>query len=601
MLCNLYFPSLVYIIILENIFKKINMSNDVNGQPNDVGKEKNMAKCTIGIDFGTLSARAALVNVDTGNVIATASQNYEHAVIDDRLSTGQQLKTDWALQVPNDYKEAMIHSVKAVLTESQVDPEDVIAIGTDFTACTILPIYEDGTPLHEDEQFYDRPHAYAKLWKHHAAERYADKLTSMAEESGETFLKRYGGKISSEWELPKVWQIMEEDPEVYERADHIVEAGDWISFLLTGQLTKSSCGAGYKGTWHAEEGYPDQEFLNSLHPLFADYVTDKMNFPVYNPGEVCGYLTEEMANTLGLKAGIPVSPFVIDAMASFPATGITGAGQMQAAIGTSTCQIVLADQENYVPGITGVVYGGVYPNIYAYETGQAAVGDIFAWFVDNLFPQEYVIKAKDIDMSPHAYLNSLASQLQVGESGLVALDWWNGNRSILSNYDLSGLLVGMTLATTPEEIYRALIEATAYGTRVLIENHKDHGVDIHEYIAAGGISTKSPLAMQIYADVLNMPISVADVPEGAAVGSAIYAAAAAGEELGGYASIYEAAEKMGKVKKHAFKPIPEHVDVYEKLYREYLTLHDYFGRSENNTMINLKNIRINALENKTSL
>lgn len=555
-----------------------------------------MEKYTIGIDFGTLSARAVLVKVSDGEVVASASSAYAHGVMDQTLPDGTPLKTDWALQYAQDYYDSMVHVVKEVMAQSQIKPENVIGIGSDFTACTILPIYKDGTPLHEDERFKQEPNAYVKLWKHHAAEPLADKLTLMAEEQNMSFLDRYGGKISSEWQLPKVWQIMEEAPEVYDACDYIVEAADWISYKLTGVLTKNSCCAGYKGNWHYEEGYPSKEFLCSLNPKFENYVSSKLDYPIVNPGESCGELTKEMAEKMNLVEGIPVSAAIIDSMASFPATGITTAGQMQAAIGTSTCQIILSEEENAVPGITGVVYGGVYPGIYAYETGQAAVGDIFAWFVDQLCSEEYAQKAKDLGLNKHTYLNQLAEQLEAGENGLIALDWWNGNRSILSNYDLTGLLVGLTLATKPEEIYRALLEATAFGTRVLVENHRKHGVEVKEYIAAGGISVKSPLTMQIYADVLNMPVSVADVNEGGAVGSACYAASAAGKERGGYDSIYEAAQKMGKMRKHAFKPIPENVQVYEAMYQEYVKLHDYFGRGENNVMLRLKTMRKEILE-----
>lgn len=555
-----------------------------------------MEKYTIGIDFGTLSARAVLVKVGNGEVVSSASCNYAHGVMDQHLPDGTPLMTDWALQHAQDYFDSMVSVVKTVMQESGVNPENVIGIGSDFTACTILPIYKDGTPLHMDEKFNNEPNAYVKLWKHHAAEPLADKLTAMAKEQNMPFLDRYGGKISSEWQLPKVWQIIEEAPQVYDACDYIVEGADWISFKLTGVLTKNSCCAGYKGNWHYEEGYPSKAFLCSLNPKFENYVSDKLDYPIVNPGECCGLLTKEMADQMNLVEGIPVSASIIDAMASFPATGITTAGQMQAAIGTSTCQIVLSEKENAVPGITGVVYGGVYPGIYAYETGQAAVGDIFAWFVDNLLSDDYVKQAEALGINKHTYLNQLAEKLEPGQNGLIALDWWNGNRSILSNYDLTGLIVGMTLATKPEEIYRALLESTAYGTRVLIENHRNHGVEINEYIAAGGISVKSPLTMQIYADVLNMPISIADVNEGGALGSACYAAAAAGKDRGGYDSIYDAAQNMGKMRKHAFKPMPENVQAYDKLYREYVKLHDYFGRGGNDVMIELKKIRREILE-----
>lgn len=550
-----------------------------------------MNKYTLGIDYGSLSGRTVLVRVDTGEVIAESTLDYPHAVMDTALPDGTPLGQDWALQDPQDYLDVLYTTIPAVLKESGVDPADIIGVGTDFTACTVLPVKADGTPLCFLPEFRSVPNAYVKLWKHHAAQKYATKLNEIAQARGETFLQRYGGKISSEWEIPKTWQILDETPEVYAAADHIVEGGDWIVWQLTGVLGKNTCAAGYKGTWSAKDGYPSEDFFKALDPRLSNYVSEKMNFPIAELGKAVGGVTEEMAARTGLKAGTPVSSSVIDAHVAMPSAGITGPGQLLAIMGTSTCDILLSDKECLVPGMCGVVDGGVYPGYYAYEAGQSCVGDHFAWFVDRCCPASYKEEADRQGKNLHVYLTELAEKLQPGESGLVALDWWNGNRSVLVDYDLTGLIVGMTLSTRPEEIYRALIEATAYGTRMIVENFVKNGVPVTKFVATGGISQKNAMAMQIYADVLNMPVYIADGKQGGALGAACFAAAAAGKAAGGYDSVADAAAVMGKQKDSFYTPIAENVVVYETLYQEYSALHDYFGRGGSNVMKRLKAMR----------
>ena len=550
-----------------------------------------MSKYTIGIDYGSLSGRAVLVRCDTGEVVAESTMDYPHAVMDTALSDGTPLGQDWALQDPQDYLDVLCTVVPAVLRESGVAAEDVIGVGTDFTACTVLPVKADGTPLCFLPQFRSTPNAYVKLWKHHAAEKYAARVTEIAAQRGESFLQRYGGKISSEWEIPKIWQILDESPEVYEAADHIVEGGDWIVWQLTGVLRKNTCAAGYKGTWSASEGYPSEDFFKALDPRLSNYVSEKLNFPAAALGSAVGGVTEEMARRTGLRPGTPVSASIIDAHVAMPSAGITGPGQLLAIMGTSTCDILLSEEERMVPGMCGVVDGGVYPGYYAYEAGQSCVGDHFAWFVDRCCPAAYQEEADRQGKNLHVYLTELAETLQPGESGLIALDWWNGNRSVLTDYDLTGLIVGMTLTTRPEEIYRALIEATAYGTRMIVENFVRHGVPVTKFVATGGISQKNAMAMQIYADVLNMPVHIADGKQGGALGAACFAAVAAGKAAGGYDSITEAAAVMGRQRDTFYSPIPEHAAVYETLYREYSALHDYFGRGGSDVMKRLKAIR----------
>jgi len=550
-----------------------------------------MSKYTIGVDYGSLSGRAVLVETSTGKEIASAVYEYPHAVMDKTLPDGTPLGHDWALQHPQDYIDVLAKTIPEILKKSGVNPADVIGIGTDFTACTVLPVKKDGTPLCFLDEYKSNPHAYVKLWKHHAAQDKANKLNEIADKRGEAWLKNYGGKISSEWAIPKIWQVLDEAPEIYNAMDRWIEAADWIIWQLTGVETRNSCTAGYKAIWNKKTGYPSKEFFKALDPRLENVVEEKLGTVIVPLGDKAGELTEEMAKLTGLKAGTPVAVGNVDAHVCVPAVGIDGPGKMLAIMGTSTCHIMMGTEEHQVPGMCGVVEDGVMPGYFGYEAGQSCVGDHFAWFVENCCPASYFEDAKAKGMNIHKYLREKAQKLKVGQSGLVALDWWNGNRSVLVDVDLTGMILGMTLQTTPEEIYRALIEATAFGTRMIIENYREHGVPVEEFFASGGISQKDPLMMQIYSDVLNMPIKIAGSEQGPALGSAIFASVAAGKAAGGYDDVFEAARVMGNVKDVVYTPIPENVKVYDKLFAEYRKLHDYFGRGANDVMKRLKEIK----------
>lgn len=550
-----------------------------------------MPKYTIGVDFGTLSGRALLVNVETGEELGDATLEYPHGVMDETLPDGTKLAPDWALQHPSDYLEVFAATIPAVLQKSGVSSEDVIGVGIDFTACTMLPVKADGTPLCLIDRYKSDPNAYIKLWKHHAAQDKANKLNQIAEEMNQDWLARYGGKISSEWMFPKIWQVLDEAPYIYEEADYFLEAADWVIWQLTGVQTKNSCTAGYKAMWHKQKGYPDKAFFKALDPRLENVVEDKLNCPVTPLGSKAGEITENASKLTGLKPGTAVAVANVDAHVTVPAVKIDGPGKMLAIMGTSTCHILLSDEEHTVPGMCGVVEDGVCPGFYGYEAGQSCVGDHFAWFVENCVSAEYYEAAKAEGLSIHQYLTKKAEQLKVGQSGLVALDWWNGNRSVLVDVDLTGMILGMTLQTKPEEIYRALIEATAYGTRKIIETFRANGVAVNEFYASGGISLKNPMAMQIYADIIQIPIKIGGTTQGPALGSAIFGAVAAGTEKGGYDDVFKAGSVMGKLRDTIYTPIPENAQVYDSLYTEYSKLHDYFGRGENDVMKRLKEIK----------
>ena len=547
-----------------------------------------MSQYTIGIDYGTLSGRAVVVRVADGAELGSASFDYPHGVIESNLPNSQtRLPPEWALQHPQDYLEVLKQAVPAALKASGVDKNEVIGIGIDFTSCTILPVKTDGTPLCFLPEFASHPHAYVKLWKHHAAQPQANRINAIALERNEPWLKRYGGKISSEWMFAKALQILEEAPEIYAAADKMLEAADWLVWQLSGIETRNTCTAGYKAIY--QNGYPSADYLAALNPDFADFPS-KLGSSLAPLGARAGGLIPEVAAFMGLPAGIAVAVANVDAHVTTAAAKALQAGQMTLIMGTSTCHIMNGTTLEEVPGMCGVVDGGVSPGLFGYEAGQSGVGDIFGWFVKNAVPQSYHQQAQTENSSVHTVLEAIAAKQQPGEHGLVALDWWNGNRSTLVDTELSGLMLGMTLATRAPDMYRALLESTAYGTRAIIEAFEQAGVPVTELVMAGGL-TKNKLLMQIYADVTGRDLSLATSSQGPALGSAIHAAVAAGA----YPNIYEAAAQMGKVHKAAYKPKPANTKIYDALYQEYKTLYDTFGRGANDAMKRLKKIRNTAL------
>lgn len=553
-----------------------------------------MHKYSIGVDFGTLSGRAVLVDTTTGEEIAVAVHDYSHGVMDEKLPDGTPLGVDWALQHPQDYLDVFRITIPEVMKKASVSPDQIVGVGIDFTACTILPVKSDGIPLCFIDEYKNRPNAWVKLWKHHAAQEEANRLNAIAAERGEKFLSRYGGKISSEWMMPKIWQTLNEDPEIYDAADRFIEAADWVVWQLTGRETRNTCSVGYKAIWHKHDGYPRNDFFRSLDPKMEMLVDAKLSRTLLPVGARAGSITSSSARLTGLKEGTAVAVANVDAHVSVPAVGITSPGKMLVIIGTSTCHMLLGDAEKEVPGMCGVVEDGIIEGFFGYEAGQSCVGDHFQWFVENCTPADYRAEADARGLDIHTLLTEKAERLRPGESGLIALDWWNGNRSVLVDVDLTGIILGMSLTTRPEEIYRALIEATAYGTRMIIDTFEESGVPVDELYAAGGIAEKNPFVMQIYADVINREIMISGSSQAPALGSAMFGAVAAGRAAGGFDTIREAADIMAKVKEHTYKPVAENARAYDRLFKEYRILHDYFGRGTNEVMKRLKQIKKEA-------
>jgi L-ribulokinase len=543
----------------------------------------------VGVDYGTLSGRALVVRVDDGVEVGTAVHPYWHGVIDEKLPvTGMNLPPDWALQDPEDWLDVLRTAVPAAIADAGIDPADVIGIATDFTACTVLPTLPDGTPLCRAPGYEGHPHAYPKLWKHHAAQPQADRINALAHERDEPWIGRYGGRISSEWEFAKGLQLLEEAPEVYAATARWIEAADWIIWQLSGHESRNRCTAGYKGIFQDGQ-WPSREYLAALNPDFADFVVDKIEYPLSALGERAGGLTAQAAEWTGLRAGIAVAVGNVDAHVTAPAAKAIDNGQLLAVMGTSTCHVMNGPALAEVPGMCGVVDGGIVAGRYGYEAGQSGVGDIFGWFVETQLPPAYYETATRRGISPHTYLSNLAGAQKVGAHGLLALDWHNGNRSVLVDHELSGVLIGATLATRPEDVYRALVEATAFGTKVIIDAFEAAGVPVDELVVAGGL-LKNPFVMQIYADVTGRPLSVIGSDQGPALGSAIHAAVAAGA----YPDVPSAAAVMGRCQRSVYKPDAERNKAYDALYAEYRTLHDYFGRGTNDVLHRLRRIRNEA-------
>ena len=558
--------------------------------------ETSKRQYSIGIDFGTLSARGILYNAEDGTALFSSTYLYDHAVMSDCLPDGTVLPPDYALQDPNDYLMATESVLTDIAVHSGADMAAVKGIGIDFTSCTVLPVTKDGVPLCTLPGFESEKHAYVKLWKHHSAQKYAKEINDAVALNNWTWLQHCSGKVSAEWMLPKLLEIYRECPAVRQKMGFFLEAGDWITWRLTGRLTRNSAAAGFVGTYNCETGYPPLSDLDAIQKGFGDFAYEKAFGDVFAPGAVAGLLRQDVAEKVHLPQGIPVAVSHMDSQAGMLALKDYHAGTTLAIIGTSTVFLVLSDCMLSIPGVSSVVRDGIVPGYYGYSAGQSCVGDIFEWASNVCLPENYAKEAREKNISVQELLTRKASRLKPGESGLIALDWHNGNRSVLLDMDLSGLIMGLTLQTSPEEIYRAMIEATAFGARTIIERFREYGIDIPELHVTGGIPQKNKLLLQIYADVLNLPVLIANSQNGPARGAAVLGAVAGGI----YSTVSEASKHLGCDSIGPIMPAPENVNVYNSLYQEYKKLHDYFG-IEDLVMHRLKTLRSSIWTERSNL
>lgn len=532
-----------------------------------------MGKYVMGLDFGTLSARALLIDLVTGAELAEAEFVYPHGVMGQEAFPDFPIGKEAALQDPRDYLDALSAITHTVLERAGISGEDVLGLGIDFTAATILAVDSNGTPLCFREEYRNNPHAYAKLWKHHGAQQEAKEMTEIALTRREPWLASFGGKISSEWSFPKIWETLRKAPEVYRDAARFIEAGDWIAWMITGKEKRNSCCAGFKMQWSRKTGYPSNDFFAAVDPRMGNLIGTKIPEEVIPTGSKAGEVSAAGSQLTGLKPGTAVAAPIIDAHAGIPGAGLVTPGKMMQIIGTSAVTTVLDPLERKIPGICGCVSDGIIPGYHAYESGQSAVGDIFGWFIENCVPQGYASEAQKRGISIFQLLNEKAAEQKIGEHHLVILDWWNGNRTPYVDYDLSGMILGLTLKTKPEDIYRALIEATAFGCRVIMENYMSHGITINEICAAGGICRRNPFLMQLYADILGKEIRVCASSQATARGSAVFA----GFACGYYDSIEASAAVLADKCEVCYTPNPESTRQYLPLYEAYLELSRYFS------------------------
>ena len=529
----------------------------------------------IGVDFGTLSARAVVARLSDGHVLSAASMDYPHAVMNRSLPSGRPLHRGWALQHPDDYMQALLHTVPEAVKSADVDGDEIAAIGVDFTCTTSLPTLADGTPLCTLPAFADEPNAYVKLWKHHA-ERQAAHILAVAQATHQPWLETNGGRVSSEWLLPKLLQIKEEAPALYQATDLYLEAGDWMVWQLCGRLCRSTSFSAYKNFYL--NGYPCEDFFRAIDPAFAHLPSTLLRGDPLPLTVRAGGLREEMARALSLPAGIPVAPAITDAHTGVLSAGLCENGDMLAILGTSACFLLQETCDRPVVGLAGKAMDGIVPGLISYEANQS-MGENFAWYIHNACPVSCAEEARTRGISLHQLMNEKAAPLPPGGNGLIALDWFGGNRCILGDSRLTGMILGLTTQTQPEAIYRALLESTAYAMRTIVDNFANQGVPVRRIVTMGGIAAKSPLLLQIISDVLGRDIAVSAATEGAALGAAIQAAACSDA----FTDLHAAVRAMGQPIAAVYHP-GENQARYEALYRHYQTLHDYFGRERPDIM-----------------
>ncbi|MDD6348009.1 MAG: ribulokinase [Lachnospiraceae bacterium] len=559
-----------------------------------------MRKIVLGFDFGTLSCRGVAVDLQSGVRVAQSQCDYAHGVIAGCLPDGgPDLPDSWFLQDPDDWMNSLTAVCRDMLTQGGIMPEEVTALGIDFTSCTLVPIKADGTPLCTLEAYRRRPHAWPKLWKHHGAQKQADRIEALAREETDWLSSHFGNSVSSEWAYPKMMQVAEEAPDIYEAADYFIEAVDYIPMVLTGRILRNNGVLGVNAFYIEGRGYPDETFAAKLNPLMRHVAEDKLAGEIGRVGDAVGCVRPEMAVRLGITDKVVVSVGNSDGAVAGCGVGANESGTMMLVMGTSTCHQFMYRDFHSFDGLCSIAADGMVPGLYGYESGQSATGDIFAWYVDSMAPESVTKAAAEAGLSPLEYLGREAEKLLPGECGLMGLDWLNGNRSILSNYDLSGCLLGLTLNTSPVEIYRALVEANIYGSRRILDNYEENGITISTIFGVGGIAVKCPWIMQMCADVFNKPVRVPLHDNVPALGSAATAAVAlfkSGDE-DGCDGFGEAASRLIPGEAVVYEPDPFKAALYRPVYELYRTLHDLFG-VENSLMKELRALKHNAVSMK---
>jgi L-ribulokinase len=548
-----------------------------------------MSDYVLGFDYGTNSCRMVCVDSADGTILFQCVKEYPSGVIEGVFPiTGKALPNTWALQDPDDYLTVQRDLVRSLLDETGVAPGQIRAIGLDFTNCTMMPVNKNGDVLCQDPRFRGDPHSWVKLWKHHAAEKYARKIYQLARDRKEPWLKRYGNMVSAEWLFPKILQIFYEDRSIYDAADTFIEAVDWVVNRMTKGFSRSSATLGVNAFWSPDDGFPDNAFFSALDSELGATIGAKLGGAVLPVGSPAGHLSREFAAYIGLEENTVVSIGHGDSEVTACGLGITEPYKMIMVMGTSLCYQYMNPKFEPFPGLSAVVRDGMIPGYYAYEAGQSAVGDIYDWFIQTCMPDKYFEEAKEKNISIYQLMNEKAADIPAGETGLLALDWFNGSRSLLMNYDLTGMILGLTIRTKPEEIYKALMESTAFGARRIIEAFTDNGLKIDEMIATGGLALKAPYVVQTFADIIGKSICVPSSSDAGALGSAVCAAVALDSVERGVMDFAETAKRLVKQKINIYRPAVSSRGIYDNLYSIYKTLYSSMGEVSDSAMQRLR-------------
>lgn len=545
-----------------------------------------MEAYSIGLDYGSEEVRAVLCDMQ-GHVIAKAGFLYPHGVITNRLPDGTPIGAEYVLHDPRDYVEGLHYLMRELFQGREELRKCVKGIGLDITECTMVPLDKAGEPLCFSKEYESDPDAYIKLWKHHGAQEQADRLTEVAKERNEAFLPYYGERIFCETMFPKMLEIYEKARHIYDAADAFVEMADWLTFYLTGSKTCGMGNAGCTMLFSKEEGYPSANYLENVSAGFSG-VVEKLSDDLVPVGTSVGTLKKELCEAFGLPENVRVAPGMGDCQAAIAGAGVYEAGKLLCVMGTSSCDLMVYPEKKPIPGLYGIASDNIIPGMVGYEAGQSTFGDLFKWFKNHWIPQSYTEASVKRGETVFDYLNSLIADRDPSQIDILALDWWNGNRSVLLDSDLSGMVVGMHAGTSCEDIYLALMEALAFGKRRIVEQFKNAGIEVDRLYATGGVPTKNPPFMQILADVCDMPVHVLEEENCSCLGSAVYGAfAGAG---GMFPTLQDAIRAIGSRVNRIYEPRAQYTAGLMELYEDYKRLHDYFGL-ENKVMRRLRDRR----------
>lgn len=533
-------------------------------------------KYVIGIDYGTQSARAVVVQTSDGTLVGAQACAYPHGVLSEALPDGTPLGDQFALAVAEDYLEVLESTVIGAMQQADICPDAVVGLCVDATSYTLVPTDAEYRPLSLRAEFKNRPQSYIKLWKHHAAQSQTERSKAIAREMQMSFLEYCGGEMSSEWTIPKLLEIRENDPEVYVQMAYAFDLCDFLTLMLTDKLTRGIGSVSFKSNWVDGEGYPSAEYLERLGTGFSEEYLRLMNGEIIRPGQRAGTLCAEMAKRLGLPEGISVAGGILDGHTSLPTSGLYKAGDVSLVIGTSNVSAVMTDRHVKPPAGSVLAMDGFVPGLYAIDSGQSCTGDMLGWYMKNMLPAEITQAAESQGVSTYDILNARAEASEPWCCPLTVLDWWNGNRNVMCNLNLRGSIQGMTLGTRPEDIYIAMVQGIACGTRKILDTCEENGVEIKNIVACGGIPQKNTFMMQQYANILNRPLRVVCANEGPAMGSAIFAACAAGV----YESFEQAVHHMQGRSFVEYLPQFEHCGDYERIYQRFSRYYSLLGESD---------------------